>query len=1576
MVSNHQPNKLRCVLIGVDSLLLECAERLLSADFEICAVLSDATRVRDWADAHGIEILPAEDLVAAHVDHLKCDYLFSITWLKELPEFLRSLPRVAAINIQDSPLPKYSGPHGPAWALMAQERHYGVSWHLSEATVGEGGILRQIPVAIEADDTSLSLNMKCFEAALTGFEQLLPDLAAEKLAIVPIDEKARTRFTVDQRPEHWGCLDWTLKAKELEATVRALDFGGYANAFCMAKLVFEEQAIGVVSAIAEPGKELVEAGTILAASERGLVVATADGNLRLTELVSLRGETLEVMDWMTSSGLRVGQVLRRRHAGFLTGLGALLPEIASSEAAWLHRLRACEELSLGYDSAPDRKPDANRARCPVTVPKDFLNLFRGDQQLAALRSVSLVHLSRLSRQDSFRVRYADEQLSERIDGFSALLSGSVPLGIEFANLQGFDQVMQSVDLQLDACRSLPPFLKDLQARSPDDVSQQPSTLAEVGVVCGPKDPDPDGSVLVYRMETSGAMWLEYAANRISEEHVQSMAAQIETLLAALVFDLETPIAQLQLLPDDVVKLLLEEWNDSTRDLPPGRLVHEMIHECAVKRGDQVAVVAAGESLTYAELERRADHLASFLASLGAGPDAMVGICMQRTADMMVALLAVLKSGAGYLPLDPDFPASRLDYMVQDSAVQIVLTDEWSRSLVSDSVEQLISMDEPLPEFTPVTPTAAKPHHLAYTIYTSGSTGDPKGVMLEHEQVTNFFLGMEERLGTEPGVWLAVTSLSFDISVLELLWTLTVGYKVVIFEGFDRGSKALHASASASAPHDAGQLQFSLMLWGAEGGGPGGNNPYKLMLDAARFGDANDFTSIWIPERHFHDFGGPYPNPAVAASAIAAVTEHIGIRAGSVVMPLHNPTLIAEDWSMVDNLSGGRVGLAMASGWHPNDFVLDPASFAERKQVMVSRMKTLRSMWRGEAQVMRNPLGEEPEILTRPRPVQPELPLWLTAAGNPDTFRLAGEMGVHVLTHLLGQTTEEITEKIGIYRKAWRDAGHLGSGHITMMLHTMLGEDREAMREMARAPMCAYLAAATDLLKDHMSAWAAVRTPMNQGKLNTDFHLDDLDAQDVKDLLNFAYERYFETSALFGTPESCAAMVEKLRDLEVDEVACLIDFGADPEVILQQLPYLQQLKAQTQVESAMVGGSENLEELIAEYGVTHLQCTPSMATMLLAEPAIEEALGTLDVMMVGGEALTEDLAGQLRRTVSGRVMNMYGLTETAIWSSTADILAETTTVSLGQPLANNRFYVLDANLQLVPPGLTGELYIAGLCVARGYHGRADLTSEAFLGDSFDSSGNGTLYKSGDQVRQLEDGTMRFLGRGDTQVKVNGYRIELGEIEAALLGQNEITQAIVLAVDNKLGVRALVAHYVLKAGSALKVDELRSFLRTRLPEYMVPREFHTHERFPKTNNAKTDRKALARGASKPSVAAVIAQPAAKTAVSPVQTHASAGELEVSIENIWRDILGLDALDRNANFFDLGGHSLLTISMKRILKSQFDFNVPLVALFRHSTVRSLAAYLAAEPGSEDPVKAGAQKESAAAKRAALRKSRRGRG
>jgi natural product biosynthesis luciferase-like monooxygenase protein len=1587
MDSKTTLNKRNCVLIGNDSLLLECAQRLLSMNFGICAVLTDSVRIRDWAEAQKIEVRSAKSLESDDIKSWVCDYVFSVTWLNIVPDFLRSLPRVAAINIQDSPLPRYSGPNGPAWALMNQEADFGVCWHIAESQVGEGDILKQVAVPIEANDTTVSLNMKCFEAALSSFEELLPELLNNTFERQPQEEAARFGFGRDQRPDHWGLLDWSLSAEKLEALVHGLDYGPYNNSFCMAKMLVADFAVGIAGAIAEPKNEKVEAGTILAASERGLVVATTDGNLRITELHSLTGKALDLPLWMEQNGIQVGQQLVSPSVDLLATLTQTVADISDSEAAWLQAFNVSEAPALAYDESPNADPNTELSKREIVVPAGFLEQSKAANLGTALRAVSLVHLSRLSRQQSFTVRYADEKTAGRTQGLQGLLSSSLPLGVEFQVQDCFADSLTMVEQKVATCLELPPFLTDLQGRSVNAETQSRVGLAEISVVQGDKDPQGQGSALIYRISQDGRFWLEYATNRFSDENVEAMAQQLETLLGAIASDPSTPVAQLQLLPEEQRRQILEGWNNTTRELPAGQLVHELIREKAVAMGDATAVVAAGEELSYAQLEQRADHLASYLASLGAGPDAMVGICMQRTTDMMVALLAILKSGAAYLPLDPDFPPSRLRYMVEDSGVKIVLSDAWSSSLVADSVETLISMDQPLPDFEATTPQVPTPSNLAYVIYTSGSTGNPKGVMLEHEQVTNFFLGMDERLGVEPGVWLAVTSLSFDISVLELLWTLSRGYKLVVFEGFDRGLRAAHAPA----PHDAGQVEFSLMLWGASGGGAGAPNPYELMLETARFGDSHGFRAIWLPERHFHEFGGIYPNPAVSGAAIATVTDNICIRTGSVVLPFHDPITMAEDWAMVDNLSGGRVGLGIASGWHPNDFVLEPESYGDRKQIMKTRIGTLRSAWRGEALELKNGVGERPEIITRPRPVQPELPVWLTAAGNPDTFRLAGEMGVNILTHLLGQTTDEIASKIKIYRDAWREAGHPGSGHVTMMLHTMLGEDREELRELARGPFCSYLATAADLLKDHMSAWAAVRTPMNKGQYDTDFHLSDLSPEDVQDLLDFAYERYFDSDALFGTPESCLGMIDKMRDLEVDEIACLVDFGAEPELILKQLPYLQAFKERVQGGQHGLDVRENLEDLITEHDVTHLQCTPSMATMLLAESAITDALGTLDVMMVGGEALTEDLASKLRSIVPGRVMNMYGLTETAIWSSTADIERDTTVVSLGEPLANNRFYALDANLQLVPPGLPGELYIAGLCVARGYLGRSDLTSAAFLKDPFDGSGHGTLYKSGDQVRQLPDGTMRFMGRGDSQVKVNGYRIELGEIEAALLSHERVSQSAVLVITNPLGARVLAAHYVLEANSALEIEELRSYLRTCLPEYMIPREFHVHERFPKTNNGKTDRKALAKGggggASKP----IPPAPVAKVKVAAAQAVAmSTAELEDALEKIWIDILGLDNLDRNANFFDLGGHSLLTISLKRILMAEHGIEVALIALFRHSTVRSLANFLTEEQGGKGPEggapgyggdgsgEGGGTHEqvpkSAAAKRAALRRARRG--
>ncbi len=179
------------------------------------------------------------------------------------------------------------------------------------------------------------------------------------------------------------------------------------------------------------------------------------------------------------------------------------------------------------------------------------------------------------------------------------------------------------------------------------------------------------------------------------------------------------------------------------------------------------------------------------------------------------------------------------------------------------------------------------------------------------------------------------------------------------------------------------IDFSLFFF-SDGGARSPAETYELLLESARFADRQGFAAVWTPERHFQDFGGLYPNPSILGGALAAATERLGIRAGSVVLPLHEPLRIAEEWAVVDRLSNGRVGLSFASGWHPTDFALRPEGYADRRELMFQGIDTVRRLWRGE-------------LPLEPRPVQPELPVWVTCSTNAATWTRAGEIGAHVLT---------------------------------------------------------------------------------------------------------------------------------------------------------------------------------------------------------------------------------------------------------------------------------------------------------------------------------------------------------------------------------------------------------------------------------------------------------------------------------------------------------------------------------------------------------------------------------------------------
>jgi amino acid adenylation domain-containing protein len=553
-----------------------------------------------------------------------------------------------------------------------------------------------------------------------------------------------------------------------------------------------------------------------------------------------------------------------------------------------------------------------------------------------------------------------------------------------------------------------------------------------------------------------SMDCDYNSQLFDRETIGRWMRHFEALLQGIAADSNQMVDLLPILTDTERSQVLGDWNATAADYPRSKCVHQLIEEQSLRSPDATAVLFEGQSLTYSELERRANQLARYLIRLGVKPGALIGISVDRSLEMMVGLLGIWKAGAAYLPLDPSYPAERLAFILGEASVSLLLTQAKQKSGLPEGRVVCLDRDWSLiaREQTSNPDVAVSPDALAYTIYTSGSTGKPKGVEVTHQNVVNLLSSMAKKPGlAQRDRLLAVTTLSFDIAGLELFLPLVVGAQVVL--------------ASKETTVDGGLLM-------------------KLASNS-----------------------------------------------GATVMQ-----------------------------------------------------------------------------------------------ATPATWRLMLEAG-------------------------WN-----------------------------------------------------------------------------------------------GTPA---------------------------------------LK-----------------------------------------------------ILCGGEALPRELANQL--VACGEVWNMYGPTETTIWSATSRVEAGAGPVTIGPPIQNTQFYVLDKQNQPLPIGVPGELHIGGDGVARGYFRRPELTAERFVPDSFSSAPNRKLYKTGDLVRYRTDGHLEFLGRLDSQVKVRGFRIELGEIESALAKVPGIRESVVLTREDERGVKQLVAYLVADQSQKPQVADLRGFIGRSLPDYMIPSMFVFLSEMPRTPNGKIDRQAL--------------------------------------------------------------------------------------------------------------------------------------
>jgi len=942
------------------------------------------------------------------------------------------------------------------------------------------------------------------------------------------------------------------------------------------------------------------------------------------------------------------------------------------------------------------------------------------------------------------------------------------------------------------------------------------------------------------------------------------------------------------------------------------------------------------------------------------------------------------------------------------------------------------------------------------------------------------------------------------------------------------------SEDKSGDYSPKTLDFGLYYFGNTGTE---ENQYQILMEGAVYADNNGYTAIWTPERHFNEFGGPFPNPSVLGAAIAAKTQNIHVRAGSVVAGIHHPIRIAEEWSVVDNISNGRAGLCFASGWNPNDFVFFPENFNNRKNILFDSIKAVRSLWNGDSVNFKGSDSIEKPFKILPKPIQNELPVWIACGGSIETYIKAGEIGAGILTGLFNGNFIELKEKITAYRKAYKKNNHKKDGDkVVLMLHTYLDETIEKAHEKARPSMKKYLLKSLEM----------------SGKLALEYGNDQLvesiNEKTVEELLLFSVNKYLKENSLIGDIESSFFILNKALESGVNEIACLVDFGIDKKYVLEALPRITQLKdrfnsskeEKTEIKNGFYAnkqhsvlnlfktqsllypnniavsdmkGSLTYEELYhkSEKFAQHLKLKGAKKGMIIpvcVNRSIDQLVAVLGIMLTGAaflpidsnfpkrrinqiieeinpelvvcqaeykslfwldiekidihnfpivenaveaveinsqdlayvmftsgstgkpkgvmishyslenvivsliqklglddsikfvavtplifdislleillplatggqvvmtsekegndiyhlneflknttvshmlttpsrwkmlldagwkntENLTilaagEDLDHQLKNRLvelTGRgIWNLYGPTETTIISS-LQFLEKEDTVSIGKPINETGLYVLSEAKTLMPEGILGELYIAGNGLALGYFNDPKLSESVFIHNTVDPEMGSQLYKTGDLAKWLPDGTLKYIGRKNNQIKIRGYRIDLKEIENVLEKYSSVIKAVLLLNESKLGEKELTAY--LHTDKKIDLVHLIEFLRSYLPEYMIPEKFVTVNEIPITVNGKIDTKKLRLLEN-------------HKVTTPNTFIAPRNETESELVEIWKNLLVLEEISVKDNFFFLGGNSLKLAKMKNEIYKKFGIEPTSLTLLHNLTIESFS-------------------------------------
>ncbi|HIG0328519.1 TPA: amino acid adenylation domain-containing protein [Legionella pneumophila] len=788
-----------CYIIGEANITLQCADILLAGGHKLLGMISPSEKVKKWCLANSISYLEnIKEFEKNHMDE-EFDFLFSIVNSEIIPQKILRLPRYYAINYHNSPLPKYAGLYATSWAILNGETQHGISWHIMNEVIDAGDILKQPIFPIDDLDTAFSLNLKCYEQGIYSFRELVEELATNAITPVKQDLSCRSYYGLKDKPPNFGFISWDQSSESIDRLCRALTFGNYINQLEVPKILINNNIYIIESYEKLNTSSGLKPGTVVSNSNRCLQVATSTSDIVILELTDLEGRKYSMEHLISLFKITPNSQLDTIEPLFLEKLSICSAKNPKTEKFWVNEFLKCAQEKNSFlsplsqldaiENSFDKRKPATQVPCELLAKLKKLSNKHGSLKNILLTAF-LIYLYRLNNCNNLSIELVDSQLSNHDPVLNNLLSNYVPLTAQFDNTMTFMEALTFVSKEENKFCENKTYTKDIFLRYPELNNAFSHIEVSITFTDSKETISCIGDKKLNFCISEDCSWF-YVDNKTnyrshSESYVffENMNEHLLTLLDDIVSYPDKKIFALSIISKKEQNDLLVVWNNTYCSYDYEKPIHQYFEEQVSKTPDEIAALFEGKSITYEELNRKANQLAHYLRSQGVKQDHLVGIALKRGLEMVIGILGILKSGGAYLPLDPNYPDERISYMLKDSKTNLLITDQ---EFIKKKPHGFTGKSIEINSFLNLNNLSSEnlqainnPSDLAYIIYTSGTTGKPKGVAISHRSICNHMLWMKKEYAfKDKDVFLQKTPFSFDASVWEFFMPLLVGGKLVI-----------------------------------------------------------------------------------------------------------------------------------------------------------------------------------------------------------------------------------------------------------------------------------------------------------------------------------------------------------------------------------------------------------------------------------------------------------------------------------------------------------------------------------------------------------------------------------------------------------------------------------------------------------------------------------------------------------------------------------------------------------------------------------------------------------------------------